>query len=51
MDEPATSPNAPLTQDAFLRDREETYALFGNMTFYGTGGVVILLVLLAIFLV
>jgi hypothetical protein len=50
MADPQPSPNAPLTQEAFLLDRQRMYAAFGGMTFYGAAGVVILLILMAIFL-
>lgn len=44
------NPDAPLTQEAFLLDRQRTYALFGGLTFYGTASVVVILLLLAFFL-
>ena len=51
MADPQTSPDAPLTEEAFLLDRQRMYESFGGMTFYSTVGIVILLILMAIFLV
>jgi hypothetical protein len=50
MADPQPNPNAPLTEEAFLIDRQRMYSAFGGMTFYGTAFVVILLILMAIFL-
>lgn len=55
MADPLPNPNAPnlgapVTEEAFLLDRQQTYATFGGMTFYGTAFVAILLILMAIFL-
>ena len=51
MSDPQPSSNAPVTQEAFLIDRQRMYSAFGGMFFYGTAFVVILLILMAIFLV
>ena len=45
------SPNAPLTEEAFLADRQRAWGGFTTATFYAAIGVVVLLILMAVFLV
>jgi len=45
------SPNAPVTEEAFLADRMRVWGGFTSATLYGAIFVVVLLILMAIFLV
>ncbi|MBN8891031.1 MAG: aa3-type cytochrome c oxidase subunit IV [Rhodospirillales bacterium] len=51
MATPASNSPAPVTEDAFLAERQRAWAGFCNATFIGATAVAVLLVLMTIFLV
>lgn len=51
MAETYSSTPAPVTEDAFLADRQQFWISFGHFTLGGTILVVVILVLMALFLV
>ncbi len=51
MAQTPSSTLAPVTEEAFLADRQKMFAGFGNATLGGVIFMVVLLVLMAIFLV
>ncbi len=48
---PSARPGPVLTQEAFLADREHFFASFTHFAIAGTGFLIVLLVLMAVFLV
>ncbi len=51
MAHPAPSSAAPVTEEAFLADRQKFWSAFCGFTTWSTGLMIVLLALMAIFLV
>ena len=51
MAQPVTSPDAPLSEEAFLADRQHFWAGFTGFTLWAVIVLAVLLILMAIFLV
>jgi hypothetical protein len=48
---PSPTSQAPLTEDAFLADRQKFWSLFTGLVFWVAAFIVVILILMAIFLV
>ncbi len=48
---PPPTAQAPLTEDAFLADRQKFWSFFTGLVFWAAALIVVLLILMAIFLV